>query len=60
MEKENKTNEKIGDWLLDIAKYIITAIVITSFWGRLGCHFDCLQIGKRQKTYPRTLMNLKK
>ena len=34
--KENKTNEKIGDWLMDIAKYIVTAIVITSFLGSFG------------------------
>ena len=33
---ENKTNEKIGDWLMDIAKYIVTAIVITSFLGSFG------------------------
>ena len=33
---ENKTNEKIGDWLMDIAKYIITAVVITSFLGSFG------------------------
>jgi hypothetical protein len=34
--EENKNNEKIGDWLLDIAKYIITAIVISSFLGSFG------------------------
>ena len=33
---ENKTNEKIGDWLMDIAKYIVTAVVITSFLGSFG------------------------
>ena len=33
---KNKTDEKIGDWLMDIAKYIITAIVITSFLGSFG------------------------
>jgi len=30
---ENKTNEKVADWFLDIAKYIATAILISSFLG---------------------------
>jgi len=30
------TNEKIGDWLMDIAKYIVIAIIITSFLGSFG------------------------
>ena len=34
--KESKTNEKIGDWLMDVAKYIVTAIVISSFLGSFG------------------------
>ena len=29
----NKTNEKIADWFLDVAKYIATAILVTSFLG---------------------------
>ncbi|MDR2907126.1 MAG: hypothetical protein LBU91_03955 [Bacteroidales bacterium] len=36
MTNEKKTNEKIGDWLMDVAKYIVTAIVISSFLGSFG------------------------
>ncbi|MCL2413178.1 MAG: hypothetical protein FWC98_03465 [Bacteroidales bacterium] len=32
----NKTNEKIGDWLMDVAKYVITAVLVTSFLGSFG------------------------
>jgi len=28
-----KINEKIGDWFMDVAKYIATAILVTSFLG---------------------------
>jgi hypothetical protein len=34
MDKK-KTNEKIGDWLMDVAKYILTAGIISSFLGDL-------------------------
>ncbi|MDR0437289.1 MAG: hypothetical protein LBH22_03180 [Bacteroidales bacterium] len=34
--KEATINEKIGDWLMDVAKYIVTAIIITSFLGSFG------------------------
>ena len=42
---ENKVNEKIGDWLMDIAKYIITAVVITSFLGSFGATWKIYVFG---------------
>jgi len=31
-----KTNEKIGDWMMDVAKYVVTAVIISSFLGAFG------------------------
>ncbi len=36
MNIENKTIVKLGDWSLDVAKYVITGVIITSFLGLLG------------------------
>jgi len=30
------TKKKAGDWLLDVAKYILTAVVVTSFLGEFS------------------------
>ena len=32
MDKEG-TKEKFGDYLIDISKYVITAVLITLIWG---------------------------
>ncbi|MBR1774709.1 MAG: hypothetical protein IJ759_04195 [Bacteroidales bacterium] len=32
----DKLKEKIGDWLFDIAKYIITAVVVTSLFQQFN------------------------
>lgn len=31
----NKLKEKIGDWLMDVAKYMLTAIALSSAFGHL-------------------------
>lgn len=35
----DKLKEKIGDWLLDIAKYLMTAVALTSAFKGLGKPF---------------------
>ena len=32
----DKLKEKLGDWLLDIAKYLMTAVALTSIFDGLG------------------------
>ena len=44
-DKKNKTNEKIADWFLDIAKYIATAILVTSFLGEFNHKWIIYSVG---------------
>ena len=40
-----KVREEIGKWLMDVAKYVATAVLITSFLGEFGEKWVVYTIG---------------